>query len=648
LWIALLLLCSLMAVIYIRTYSSFSPPFLFVVISVFVFILLGMINMERIKPINNKHHYSKVYRKGSTLSIAIQEALKHSQFYHRYIGKIQNVAQHKTEGSIMLRVSKKIHPEPLNYDQLIITIESLTEIKPSLNPGAFDFKAYAKRKNIIHQLDLKTNNFFSKKTEEKTLKIRALQLREKLIQSLARHDFSSDEFSVITAILLGKRQEISKEIVDDYKNAGAMHILAISGLHIGILLILLNFVFKPLTFFRHGKIIRMVVLLICLWSFAFLTGLSASVIRAVSMFTAVTLGLFSNRRSNISNYLFLSIFILLCAHPLYLFDLGFQLSYVSVLSIIWLSPLLKRFWRPKYKVASYFWNLLVISLSAQIGILPLSLFYFHQFSGLFFASSLVVIPFLGIILGFGFLVLALDQLAIVPMFFINAYDTIIRFMNDLMGFLSSHKNFVFENIYFPSVFILLAYGLIFSLERYLKKATSRNFMYILIGIVLLQTALLFEKRKTQLSSSFIVTHQTMQSTIIERKRDVLKASSSLNSTDPKLTRLISPYQQSYFPVKTIIDSAFQNLFRAGEKRVLVVDNAVIFQQLNFNPEILILRNSPKVNLDRFLNLFHPEIVISDGTNFSTYAKRWRTTCKKHRIHIHDTSINGAFVYTYSP
>ena len=81
---------------------------------------------------------------------------------------------------------------------------------------------------------------------------------------------------------------------------------------------------------------------------------------------------------------------------------------------------------------------------------------------------------------------------------------------------------------------------------------------------------------------------------------------------------------------------------------MVVDNAVIFQQLNFNPEILILRNSPKVNLDRFLNLFHPEIVISDGSNFSTYAKRWRTSCKKHGIHFHDTSINGAFVYTYSP
>jgi len=637
-----------MGVIYIRTYSSFRPPFLFVAVSVFVFVLLGMINMERIKPINNKHHYSKVYRKGNTLSIAIKAALKHSQYYHRYIGEIQNVAQHKTEGNIMFRLSRKVHPRPLSYDHLIITNESLIEIQPSLNPGAFDFKAYAKRKNIFHQLDLKTNNFFSKDTREKGLKIRALQLREKLIQSLARYDFANDEFAVITAILLGKRQELSKEIVDDYKNAGAMHILAISGLHIGILLILLNFIFKPLTFFRHGRIIRMVVLLICLWSFAFLTGLSASVIRSVSMFTAVTLGLFSNRRSNISNYLFLSVFILLCAHPLYLFDLGFQLSYVSVLSIIWLSPLLKRFWKPKYKAVSYFWNLLVISLSAQIGILPLSLFYFHQFSGLFFASSLVVIPFLGIILGFGFLVLVLDQLVIVPELIINFYDSIIRLMNELMGFLSSHKHLVFENVYFPLVFILLVYGLIFSLERFLRKATSRNFTYVLMSIIFLQTALLFEKRKTQLSSAFIVTHQTMQSTIIERIRDVFKASSSLNSEDSKLTRLISPYQQTYFPVRTIVDSAFQNLFRAGEKRVLVVDNEVIFQHLDFDPEILVLRNSPKINLDRVLNLFHPEIVISDGSNFSNYAKRWRNTCNRYSIHFHDTALNGAFVYTYSP
>lgn len=604
--------------------------------------------MERIKPIHEKYHYSKKYQKGHTLSIVIKEALKHSSFYHRYIGEIQNVEHHRTEGRIMLRLSKKIHPEPLSFDHLIVTDELLAEIKPSLNPGAFDYRAYAKRKNIFHQLDLKKNNFLIENTIENGLKVKALQIRGKLIRSLARHHFSEDEFSVITALLLGKRQELSKEIVDDYKNSGAMHILAISGLHIGILLIILNFIFKPLTYLRHGKIIRTIVLLMSLWIFAFITGLSASVIRAVSMFTAVTLGMFSNRSSNISNYLFLSMFILLWAHPLYLFDVGFQLSYTSVLAILWLSPLIKRFWKPKHKVVSYFWNLTVISVAAQIGVLPLSLFYFHQFSGLFFASSLVIIPFLGIILGFGFLILILDQLTLIPVLFIKFYDGIIGLMNDLMGFLSSHKSLVFENVSFPFIFIVLTYGLIFGLERYLKKGSVRNFTYLLVTIIFFQAALVFEKRKTQLSSAFMVMHQTMHSTLVDRKGEVLKTISTLKAEDPNLAKLIDPYQQQFYRVKVDIDSTFENLLTAGEKSILIVDDELVFEALDFNPDIILLRNSPKINLDRWLNLFQPEIVISDGSNYSSYAKLWKNSCEKHGINFHDTFLNGAFVYSYTP
>lgn len=617
-------------------------------ISAFAFVLLGMLNMERIKPINDKYHYSKKYQEGNTLSIVIKEALKHSSFYHRYIGEIRNVEHHRTEGRIMLRLSKKIHPEPLSFQHLIVTDQLLVEIKPPLNPGAFDFKAYSKRKNIFHQLDLKKNNFLVEKKDENGLKVKALQIRDKLIESLARHDFSENQFAVITALLLGKRQELSKEIIDDYKNSGAMHILAISGLHIGILLFILNFIFKPLTYLRHGRILRMIALLISLWSFAFITGLSASVIRAVSMFTAVTLGMFSNRSSNISNYLFLSMFILLLAHPLYLFDLGFQLSYTSVLAIIWLSPLVKGFWKPKNKVLSYFWNLTVISVAAQIGVLPLSLFYFHQFSGLFFASSLVIIPFLGIILGFGFLILILDQLALIPVLFIKFYDAIIGFMNNLMGFLSSHRSLVFENVSFPFLFIFLTYGLIFRLERYMKKGTVRNSIYLLGSIIIFQMALLFEKGRTQLSSTFMVMHQTMHSTLVDRKGEVLQTISTLKAEDPNLAKLIDPYQQQYLGLKVDIDSTFKNLLTAGEKRILIVDNEFVLEALEFNPEIILLRNSPKINLDRWLNLVQPEIVISDGSNYSSYSKLWKNSCERQGINFHDTFLNGAFVYSYVP
>ena len=607
-----------------------------------------MINTERIKPINIKGHYIKKYQKGNTISIKLLEELNHTKFYYRYIGEIQSVEGCRTEGKIMLRLAKKIRLEALHYDDLLITCEPLKEIQASTNPGAFDFKSYAKRKNIQHQLDLRFPNFLISKTTNKGLKVKALHFREEIIKSLDKHQFSKDEFSVITALLLGKRQELSKELIDDYKNAGAMHILAISGLHIGILLMMLNFIFKPLEYVKHGRRIKMIVLLICLWCFAFITGLSASVLRAVCMFTALTLGLFSNRSSNIGNYLFLSIFVLLWVRPLYLFDVGFQLSYVSVFSIIGISPLIKSFWKPKLKIASYFWKLLVISFAAQIGIIPLSLFYFHQFSGLFFASSLVIIPFLGIILGLGFLMILMDQFIFMPIIFIRCYNFMIRSMNDFVGFLSNHNNLIFDHIYFSLVLVFLAYGLIYSLCKYIGNRSIKNLMFLLGSIIFFQGALIWDKVKTQVSSEFIVFHHTMNSTIVKRSGKKLTIRSSLKPVDPKLARIIEPYQHQFYQIKVVDGSAIENLIEAGNKRILIIDDETMVLDFGFNPDIIVLKNAPKINLDRLLKRIHPDIVISDGSNFLSYSKRWRNSCEKFGIKFHDTFQNGAFVYAYAP
>ena len=607
-----------------------------------------MIITERIKPINNKAHYIKKYQKGNTISIKLLEELNHTDFYYRYIGEIQSVEKSITEGRIMLRLAKKIQSEALNYNDLIITSEPLKEIQASMNPGAFDFKAYAKKKNIQQQLDLRSPNFFMHTTTNKGLKVRALHFREAIIKSLDKHQFSKDAFSVITALLLGKRQELSKGLIDDYKNAGAMHILAISGLHIGILLLLLNFIFKPLEYVKQGRRIKMIVLLICLWCFAFITGLSASVLRAVCMFTALTLGLFSNRSSNVGNYLFLSIFVMLWIRPLYLFDVGFQLSYVSVFAIIGISPLIKSFWRPKLKIVSYFWNLIVISLAAQIGIIPLSLFYFHQFSGLFIVSSLVIIPFLGIILGFGFLMILMDQLNFIPLIFIRCYDFMIRLMNDFVGSLSNHDHLIFDHIYFSLVLVFLAYGLIYSLFKYIGNSSIKNLMLLLGSIIFFQSALLWEKVKTQVSSEFVVFHHTMHSTIVKRSGRKLTVKSTFKPDDPKLARIIEPYQHQFYQIKMNDGPANQNLIDAGKKRVLIIDDETMIQDFGFNPDIIVLKNAPKINLDRLLKQMHPDIVISDGSNFRSYSKCWRNSCKKVGIKFHDTFQNGAFVYAYGP
>jgi competence protein ComEC len=603
-----------------------------------------MINTVRIKPENRKTHYIKKYQKGKTIGVKLLEELNPSQYYYRFLGEIQSVDQDKTEGRVLVNLAKKVGDSTLNYADLVFSAESLKEITTSMNPGAFDFKRYAKTKGIYHQLELHNKNYLIRKTVNKGLKVGALSMREGMIRSLARHQFSGNEFSVITAILLGKRQGLSKELINDYKNAGAMHILAISGLHIGILLMILNYIFKPLEYFRHGKRIKMAFLLICLWSFAFISGLSASVLRAVCMFTALTFGLFSNRPSNISNYLFLSIFILIYVHPLFLLDLGFQLSYASVIAIIGLSPLIKRLWTPKKKAISYFWNLLVISVSAQVGILPLSLFYFHQFSGLFFASSLLIIPFLGIILGFGFLMIILDQINFLPLVFIKGYDFLIYSMNQTVHFLSGQNGLVYQNVYFSLALLILTYGLIVSLTKFMENGSTKKLALLLVSIISIQGALIFEKRKTQKSAEFIVFHQTKGSVIAERKGEKIMVISDLKPDDPKLTRLIEPYLHQLYPLQLVYGSEFSNLFLAGKKRILMIDGEAPADDFGFHPDFIVLKNAPKINLERLLNRIRPEVVISDGSNFRSQTKRWQTTCKKLGIRFHDTFQNGAFVY----
>ena len=142
-----------------------------------------------------------------------------------------------------------------------------------------------------------------------------------------------------------------------------------------------------------------------LWSFAIISGLSASVVRAVTMFTAIVVATSFKRQTNTFQVLVVSMFFLLICKPHFLFDVGFQLSYTAVFAIVWLQPLWKQLWNPQSWFLKQFWSLLTVSLSAQLGVLPLSLHYFHQFPGLFFVANLTIIPVLGIILILGIRIL---------------------------------------------------------------------------------------------------------------------------------------------------------------------------------------------------------------------------------------------------
>ena len=419
-------------------------------------------------------------------------------------------------------------------------------------------------------------------------------------------------------------------------------------MHIGIILLLLNLLFQPLEQLKNGKTIKLILVILSLWIYAFIAGMSASVVRATTMFTAIAIGWMSNRSSNIKNSLIVSFFLLLLIHPLFLFDVGFQLSYTAVFSIVLIQPIFIKQWRPKLKIVRYFWQLLTVSFAAQLGILPLSLFYFHQFPGLFFVSSLVIIPILGIIIGFGIVLIILALLQMLPSFFANSYGYIISLMNTFIDFIAEQDSFVIQDIYFSIFLAITFYVILISIINFVLKPSAQNLIIILVSIVFVQVSFIYEKLHIQKTDQFIVFHQIKNSIIAVRKQNEVCFYHHLDSLDIQKNRTVNSYLSGLFSHQNIKYNPLKNIYKYNNKWIYIVDSSAVYKSLPFSPETVVITKSPKINLNRLIKILHPKLIIADGSNYKSYTTKWEKTCKNENVGFYNTSQNGAFVATFSP
>ena len=249
----------------------------------------------------------------------------------------------KAGGKLLLTPLKDTTAEKFQVDDELILWGKVKTLKQPLNPHQFDFSKYMAGMGILHQIQFNSKAIYRKSKPEKTVIGLAATARKTITNKLKNAGIQDDELGIIQALLLGERKEIGNEVYTAYKNAGAIHILAVSGLHVGILLLLLNFLLRPVTLLVCGKKLKLGIIVLLLWGFALVAGLSASVVRAVTMFSFVAYALYLNRPSNIFNILALSMFfILLVFDPLLLFQPGFQMSFLAVIFIVWMYPQLQK------------------------------------------------------------------------------------------------------------------------------------------------------------------------------------------------------------------------------------------------------------------------------------------------------------------
>lgn len=642
------ILLILLAVIYIITHKQFTQSIWFGLITFFVTISIGVLTTNFHNQKNFSNHYTHVISAENnhlkTITFRVREVLKPGNFYDKYVIDILEIEGKQTTGKTLLNIQKDSLQNPLKVDNVFISKAEFKNLIHPLNPHQFDYKNYLKKKYIYHQLFINEDVLFPVESNTKTLLGIADDIRQHVNDKLKLYHFNPDELAIINALLMGQRQDISDEVYTSYTNAGAIHILAVSGLHVGIILIILGFILKPIERLKHGKLIKTILLLSILWSFALLAGLSASVTRAVTMFSIVAIAINLKRPTNIFNTLAISIFVILLFKPLFIFDVGFQLSYLAVFAIVTIDPLLYRIWKPKYWLTNVFWHTFTITISAQFGIIPVSLYYFHQFPSLFFISNLVIIPGLGIILGFGILVILLAVLNMLPQFLADVFGHVIYLMNSFVGWVSKQEAFLFKDISFSLLNVLVSYLVIITFIRLLFKKNYLNLKLFLSAILIAQGALFYNTFNKH-SNEFIVFHKSRNSLLGNLSNNKIVIANDFDSITRAHNKIIKDYTVGNH-IKTVLEDSIKPIYQLNKKHLLIIDSLGVYNIKSINPEYVLLRQSPKINLNRLIDSLKPKQIIADGSNYKSYIDHWENICEKRKLPFHQTSKKGAFIINY--
>jgi competence protein ComEC len=629
----------LIAFFYSQRYKPVTIIFgsLVVLVSVLIGISTSIIHRENLNP---KHYTNQItdYEKIHSMDLLLAGKLKSTSRNDRYIGTIRLLDGQQSFGKAILNIPKKESSETLKTGNHLYVTGIVFRNKKPLNPNLFDYGNYLENQEIYAQVyskSIKVGNY------EPGLWASFSNFRERIMHNLEHSPIPKEELNVLNALILGQQQDISPEILKDYQYAGAVHVLSVSGLHVGFILLFITFLLKPIGNSRKASFLRLAIIILALWMFAVLTGLSPSIVRSATMFSFVAIGTHLRRTVNIYHTLLVSMLLILLFKPSFLFDVGFQLSYLALFFILWLQPVLSATWQPKNKIIKYFWDIITVSFAAQIGAMPLSIYYFHQFPGLFFVTNLLILPLLGIIMAVGVVSILIAAFHTVPFFIAKTIEFLIRLLNAIIHGVASIDVFVIRNISFSREMLLCSYFVIILIILWVKTPKFNRMCWALLSIFLLQGIFIFQKKETFSKEELIVFNVRKSTIITERNGQAVTVygnDSILKSLDNNLS--IQSYLVGNF-CHVAHKRPLQNLMYFKNQKILLIDSSCIYTK-GIQPDVLVIIQSPKLNMERLLNTCKPKKVIVDGSNYKSYMHLWEATCRKEKIPFHYTDEKGFY------
>ena len=590
---------------------------------------------------DNYTHCKTAFEKPQSIVLLLREKLKSNDYSDRYIAHLNSISDKNYKGKIIINVQKDSSKNNLIIGNTIKIQTTLQHNKSSKNPNQFDYGTYLANKQIYAQIYCQKKDILVRTIVQKDIWYYCAKLHSRIISNLEKSNFSKSEMNVALALILGQQQEISQDIIQDYQYSGATHILSVSGLHVGLIMLFITFILKPIPNTKRGSFIKLSSILISLAGFAIISGLSPSVLRSVVMFSFLAIGNHLCRNGNIYHTLLVSILLILLFEPYFLFDVGFQLSYIALFFILWLQPIFKNIYKPKNRIINYVWEALTVSFAAQIGTLPLCLYYFHQFPGLFFVTNIIILPVLSFIMIAGIIVMIIAIFTNPPLFITAIFEKSIYLLNLMIHAVASMESFVIRDISFNSYYLFTFYLFIISSIIWLKKPSYTKIVFVFCTIISVQFSFILTKMKRESEKELIVYNEKKNTLISERTGSeiLLYTRDTVIEKNSRNRNLNSYLVGNSIKLKNIKE--IKNLLYFKNTKILIIDSSGICPP-NLKPDILILTQTPKINLDRLLENHLPKIIIADGSNSNSTQKSWKKSCFKKNIPFHSTPEKGYY------
>ena len=534
-----------------------------------------------------------------------------------------------------------------NYGDFLLIKADIQEIERPKNPNQFNYKKYLFYKGILNGGFVKQEDWKLIRNNKFSIYKLANNIRNFLLSKLDNFNFSNKNKAIISAISLGKRNDIDELTNEQFSNAGVMHILAVSGLHVGIVFLILISLFKPFMKYKNGKVFIYISIIIILWIYALVTGFTPSVVRAVLMFSLVSLGKAFDKKHNIYNTIFASAFILLVINPFYIFQVGFQLSYLAVIGIIFFQPKISALIKTENRLFNYFWGIVSVSLAAQLATAPITLLYFHKFPVYFLLSNIAVMLNVTIILLISFIFFATYYIPYINQFIAKALDYSTTSLNFSVEKVNHLPFPIIDNINWNISYTLISYGIIILFALYLINRNKYVFSSIIALFVILFTLINISFYRNSINSEisfFSVNNHTIigfssqknTTLLLDRNYKTLKKDIKFNISDYLTNNGSKITKTGLINYKKTDKNNYlyrrNNFIKFKNKTLFIYNGEKIYDTTNtLNIDYLIIQKYNYWNFNNVLSAIKPKNIILSTSLWPNNIKQLDTIIIKENI-----------------